>query len=837
MSIDITRRHARRFGTLHGAARRELRRRHGRARRAARAVGLAARRRCCASSPGSRRPTPGSVAVRRRGCHRARRSRERGVGFVFQHYALFRHMTVFENVAFGLRVRPRASVRPSARDRARRCTSCWSSCSSTTSAIAIPSQLSGGQRQRVALARALAVEPKVLLLDEPFGALDAKVRAGAARAGCAALHDEIHLTSVFVTHDQEEALELADRVVVMNEGRSSRRARPPKSTQAPRTAFVAEFLGDVNVLEGTVGTDETVPVGAWRMPLARGASEGPGARVRVAVRTGDLRRRARRRDRRQRDGGGEYAISQVSASSSRPRSTRARRSARTCRATRPSARSRRAHGSASRPGPSASTRSSARGARPGGPVKLHGARDDPRRAPRGSHGSRHGAPENRARRARATGGTCSAEGRADLFPRPLMNERRFLCLVALAATIAGLLAPAAASAQACTELGPRVVIGAGGSASRPLLARLAAALRTLPDPLPRLPGARRLLRHHALHRRRRADHRHRELLGRGPHPAHLQPAGDRPRARLRHDGNGGDALPGRGRTARRHRRLRRPDRVVELYRPERLGAAGDQRGSGVLRLRVRAHRRHGHALERSRAHLGPQRDLGRTDRALAPAFGLTPERVAANFTGAFADHDVVTNDRMIVEVAAGASEGRRRCHARLREHRAGRRGPQSRAHPRVPGTWAGVRLLTGLERDRLRQAQERLQRRALLPLERRYHFYTPVDASGVAIADADTPASRVVGYFTGDVALPPREDSAPRHHHRQREHPRSARCRSEPRPPNMGPLYQLQCPTSPAAATTNSPATGSTSCHRVRRRCRLHRARRPACRHGYCEVQ
>ena len=143
--------------------------------------------------------------------------RQRRVGFVFQHYALFRHMTVFENVAFGLRVQaPRA---PAARERRSgdRVHACWSSCSSITSPSVIPSQLSGGQRQRVALARALAIEPTVLLLDEPFGALDAKVRKE-LRRWLRNLHDEMQLTSLFVTHDQEEALELADRVVVMNNG-------------------------------------------------------------------------------------------------------------------------------------------------------------------------------------------------------------------------------------------------------------------------------------------------------------------------------------------------------------------------------------------------------------------------------------------------------------------------------------------------------------------------------------------------------------------------------------------------------------------------------------------
>ena len=142
----------------------------------------------------------------------ARNARDRGVGFVFQHYALFRHMTVFENVAFGLRVRPRAR-RPDEAEIKQRVRQLLELVQLDFMADRRPSELSGGQRQRVALARALAVEPKVLLLDEPFGALDAKVRQE-LRRWLRRLHDEIHLTSVFVTHDQEEALELADRVVV-----------------------------------------------------------------------------------------------------------------------------------------------------------------------------------------------------------------------------------------------------------------------------------------------------------------------------------------------------------------------------------------------------------------------------------------------------------------------------------------------------------------------------------------------------------------------------------------------------------------------------------------------
>ena len=176
--------------------------------------------------------------------------RHRGVGFVFQHYALFRHMTVFENVAFGLRVRPR-DHRPSEEEIKRRVHELLGLVQLDYLGNRLPSQLSGGQRQRVALARALAVEPKVLLLDEPFGALDAKVRQE-LRRWLRRLHQEIHLTSVFVTHDQEEALELANRVVVMNDGRIEQDATPGEVIEKPATPFVSSFLGDVNLFHGRV---------------------------------------------------------------------------------------------------------------------------------------------------------------------------------------------------------------------------------------------------------------------------------------------------------------------------------------------------------------------------------------------------------------------------------------------------------------------------------------------------------------------------------------------------------------------------------------------------------
>jgi len=174
--------------------------------------------------------------------------RERQVGFVFQHYALFRHMTVFENVAFGLRVKPR-SLRPSEAQIKEKVHSLLSLVQLDWLADRFPSQLSGGQRQRIALARALAVEPKVLLLDEPFGALDAKVRKE-LRRWLRRLHDDLHVTSIFVTHDQEEALEVADRVVLMNAGKVEQIGSPQQVWDHPASPFVYGFLGDVNLFHG-----------------------------------------------------------------------------------------------------------------------------------------------------------------------------------------------------------------------------------------------------------------------------------------------------------------------------------------------------------------------------------------------------------------------------------------------------------------------------------------------------------------------------------------------------------------------------------------------------------
>jgi sulfate transport system ATP-binding protein len=177
--------------------------------------------------------------------------RERQVGFVFQHYALFAHMTIFENVAFGLRVRPKAT-RPSEKEITSKVTELLKLVQLDWIADRYPHQLSGGQRQRIALARALAVEPKVLLLDEPFGALDAKVRKE-LRRWLRRLHDEVHVTSVFVTHDQEEAMEVADRIVVMNEGRIEQQGTPDQVYDHPATPFVLQFLGDVNLFHGRFG--------------------------------------------------------------------------------------------------------------------------------------------------------------------------------------------------------------------------------------------------------------------------------------------------------------------------------------------------------------------------------------------------------------------------------------------------------------------------------------------------------------------------------------------------------------------------------------------------------
>ena len=176
--------------------------------------------------------------------------RERQVGFVFQHYALFKHMSVFENIAFGLRVKPRKE-RPSEDQIRKKVMSLLELVQLDWLADRYPPQLSGGQRQRIALARALAVEPRVLLLDEPFGALDAKVRKE-LRRWLRRLHDELHVTSIFVTHDQEEALEVADRIVLMNKGKVEQIGSPQEVYEHPASPFVYGFLGNVNLFHGRV---------------------------------------------------------------------------------------------------------------------------------------------------------------------------------------------------------------------------------------------------------------------------------------------------------------------------------------------------------------------------------------------------------------------------------------------------------------------------------------------------------------------------------------------------------------------------------------------------------
>lgn len=186
---------------------------------------------------------------------------ERHVGFVFQHYALFRHMSVFENVAFGLRVQPRA-VRMNETGIKKRVNELLDLVQLRWLSDRYPSQLSGGQRQRIALARALAIEPRILLLDEPFGALDAKVRKE-LRQWLRDLHEEIHVTSIFVTHDQEEALEVANRVVVMDKGKIEQIGTPEEVYDRPQTAFVHSFIGEsivlpVNVQAGRVQLGDKV---------------------------------------------------------------------------------------------------------------------------------------------------------------------------------------------------------------------------------------------------------------------------------------------------------------------------------------------------------------------------------------------------------------------------------------------------------------------------------------------------------------------------------------------------------------------------------------------------
>lgn len=189
--------------------------------------------------------------------------RERNVGFVFQHYALFRHMTVFDNVAFGLSVRPK-ETRPSKEEIKHRVHELLELVQLDWLADRYPHQLSGGQRQRIALARALAVEPKVLLLDEPFGALDAKVRKD-LRRWLRRLHDELHITSIFVTHDQEEAMEVADRIVVLNKGKIEQIGSPDDIYNNPASPFVYDFIGQVNLFHSRV-ENGWAHIGDYKLP-------------------------------------------------------------------------------------------------------------------------------------------------------------------------------------------------------------------------------------------------------------------------------------------------------------------------------------------------------------------------------------------------------------------------------------------------------------------------------------------------------------------------------------------------------------------------------------------
>jgi len=214
--------------------------------------------------------------------------RKRKVGFVFQHYALFRHMTVSDNVAFGLNVKPRRE-RPSKAKIAARVAELLKLVQLDWAGDRYPAQLSGGQRQRVALARALAVEPDVLLLDEPFGALDTQVRQE-LRRWLRRLHDELHFTSVFVTHDQHEALEVADRIVVLNAGKLEQAGAPDQVYDAPSSAFVHRFLGSVNEIPGELAGDQ-VRVGplALERPAHLAAQfSAPDAPVKVLVRPHEI---------------------------------------------------------------------------------------------------------------------------------------------------------------------------------------------------------------------------------------------------------------------------------------------------------------------------------------------------------------------------------------------------------------------------------------------------------------------------------------------------------------------------------------------------------------------
>ncbi|MGL4772321.1 MAG: sulfate/molybdate ABC transporter ATP-binding protein [Clostridium sp.] len=202
----------------------------------------------------------------------------RNVGFVFQHYALFRHMTVYDNVAFGLKIRKK-SVRPSKEEIDKKVNELLELIKMKDYASRYPEQLSGGQRQRVALARALAVEPKVLLLDEPFGALDAKVRKE-LRRWLRKLHDNYSITSVFVTHDQEEAMDVADRIVIVNKGKIEQIGSPEEVYENPKNPFVYDFLGNVNVFHGRINNGK-INIGSTQYDLPNGSNSKYGEKTYV----------------------------------------------------------------------------------------------------------------------------------------------------------------------------------------------------------------------------------------------------------------------------------------------------------------------------------------------------------------------------------------------------------------------------------------------------------------------------------------------------------------------------------------------------------------------------
>ena len=228
--------------------------------------------------------SPDSGGVRIHGDAKPSIHTQRKVGFVFQHYALFSHLTVFENVAFGLRVRPRWQ-RPSKAEIQARVQKVLAMVHLDWAGHRMPDELSGGQRQRVALARALAIEPEVLLLDEPFGALDAQVRAE-LRQWLRRLHEQTGLTSVFVTHDQEEAMEVADRIVVLNQGRIEQDGTPQEVYEKPATPFIYQFIGQVNRFRGRI-RDGQFQVGEASVALGD-PSHAEGSRVEGFLRPHDL---------------------------------------------------------------------------------------------------------------------------------------------------------------------------------------------------------------------------------------------------------------------------------------------------------------------------------------------------------------------------------------------------------------------------------------------------------------------------------------------------------------------------------------------------------------------